>query len=235
MPDPSAVPTSVNFVGALLYDDEGNFVAISSGSILNVTQSYFPVAAKTDTGVTTPLIVAPGSTGLKVAVVGTRNVVGSYFASYGFVAGAASVQNLFSIDNPANSGRSIAIKRFGIDGVANAGTTVAFLYHLGRTFVTSSSGTVQSAQKRATTDQTPVAVCRTGQSSSYQPGSIWVYSPGIVGTLVGSMVPSLTEAVETQLEVNEIILAPNEGLAVKADTNATAWNHFGFVFWQEFV
>lgn len=221
---------------SILYDENGTPVFFQlSGSTYVAGTGLVPIGGKGDDGKMMPFLMSSGSTGLKVAVVGTRNVVGSYFASYGFVSGAASVQNVFSIDNPANSGRSIAIKRFGVDGVANAATAVVFMYHFGRTFVTSSGGTVQPSQKRATADPTAVGVCRMSQSSSYQPGSIWVYSPGIVGTLVGSMVPSLNEAVETQLEVNEIILAPNEGLAVRADTNATAWNHFGFVFWQEYV
>lgn len=233
MADPSSVPTSINFAGALLFDDKANFVAITSGSTLNVTQSYLPVMAKGDNGIATPLSIASGTVGLKVVHVGTRNIIGQFACSINLLTGAATPQNLFSIENPAASGRSVIIKRLAVDGVANATATVVFLYRVGRTNGLPSGGTTQSAQKSQSNNPSPVAVIRSSPSGSLAAGSMWVYSPGVVATLVGSIVPNIDHAVDSELEVNDVVLFPGEGLIIKADANTTAWSHFGWVVWQE--
>jgi hypothetical protein len=233
MTDPTAVPTSINFAGALLYDDKGNFVAITSGSTFNVSQSYLPVVGQADNGKATPLAMCSGSMALKVVGTSARPVYGEYSVAIPLIAGTAGAQNLFSIENPAGSGINVVVRRLGVGGVATAVANVAFVYRLGRNNTFPSSGTVLTATQRKTSDPAPVAIVRSGPAGSVT-NNMWVGSPGVIITAVGHVAanpPML--AVDALDDEGDVTLAPGEALIMVADGNDTDWRHFGFIRWQE--
>ena len=232
MTSPTAVPTSINFAGALLFDDKANFIAVTSGSTFNVSQSYLPIAVMGDNGKALPLGVASGSLALKVTQVGARPVVGEYRAATTLINGAASAQNLLSIENPTGSGKIVIVKRLGVTAVVVAVAATNFLYRLGRHNGFPTNGTTITATKRLTSDPDPVAIVRQSPGGSIT-NNMWVGSPGSVITAVGHMQPFPLCAIDTNNDIGDVILHPGEALIMLADANDTDWRHFSHVLWQE--
>lgn len=132
MPDPTSIPTSINFVGALLFDDKANFVTVTSGSVLNVTQSYVPIAGMCEDRKVLPLSLVSGSYALKVTQISARPVIGEYSAATTLINGQTVAHNLFSIENPSGSKRLVIVKRVVVSATVAAVAAVNFLYRLGR-------------------------------------------------------------------------------------------------------
>lgn len=236
MSNPSSVPTSISFAGALLFDDKANFVVVTSGSTFNVTQSYFPVAGAGDNGKALPLSIASGSLALRVSQVGSRNVIGEYGVATALITGAASAQNLLSIENPVGSGVQVIVKKMTVGGVVNAVATTIFLYRMGRNNTFPTGGTTVTATKRETDDPSPVAIVRSAPAGSIT-NTMWSAAPGVVlGTLAAtavSFVPNVLCAINSDSDTQDIVLQPGEALILLADTNTTGWRHYVTVGWQE--
>lgn len=222
----------------ILFDENGNTVQFPlSGSTFSAATGLIPNGAKADNGLAVPLMVASGSTGLKVASVGTRPILGEYKAVFGLSNGAITTQSLFSLENPSGSLRNIVVKRLHVDGVLVGAvtSTVPFLYHAARTTSMPSGGNTLNVARRSISEPAPVGIARNGPTATAVSGSLWVGCSGVVMTAVGQMQPNVGSAgaLNTDSEMNEIILQPGDGLVIKADPNTAAWRHYGFVFWQE--
>lgn len=108
----------------VLFDENGNAMQLQfSGSVFAAATGLLPNGAKSDDGKAVPLMASSGSTGLKVAVVGTRGVTGEYKAVFGLSAGAAAVQALFTLENPSGSLKNVVVKRLHVDGVLTGAVT----------------------------------------------------------------------------------------------------------------
>lgn len=233
MPDPTSVPTSINFAGALLFDDKANFIAVTSGSVANVSQSYLPVAGVCSNGKVLPLPLASGSLALKVNNVSSRPIVGEYYAATTLIAGQASAHNLFSIENPSGSGKFVIVRRMGVNGVAAAVATALFVYRMGRASVFPSGGITQPATKRLSSQPSPVAIVRASPAGGVS-DNMWTGSPGTLITAVGHVTSHpLQLALDAVDDEGDVVLAPGEALIMIADANDTDWRHFGSVRWQE--
>lgn len=206
---------------------------ISSGYI-KVTWTIGGTSSPTFTNVNATL-VPQEPTGTQ-----TKHLIGSYCASTNLVTGSGSAQNIASIENPTASVKTVIIKRLTLGGVVNAVSSTAFLYKVGRTTGVPSSGTTLTIQKRDSNDPTASAIVRSGPTATAAGGSIWVGSPGIVlgtgilgnGAAIAGTNPYFT-TLDSTLEINDIILAPGEGLLFTADANSTSWVHFSTFWWQE--
>lgn len=232
MTDPTAVPSSINFAGSLLYDDKGNFIAVTSGSTFNVTQSYLPIIGQGDNGKALPLSIASGSQGLKVTAISARNVIGEYGAATALIPGVASSQNLFSIENPVGSGKGVVVKKMIVGGVVAATATTIFLYRMGRNNSFPTGGSTVTATKRESDDPNPIAVVRSGPTGSVT-NTMWCNSPGVLVTAAGAFVSSVPAIIDSDNDFNDVLLSSGEAVIVIADTNTTNWRHFGYVYWQE--
>lgn len=232
MSDPSSVPSSINFAGSLLYDDKSNFVAIPSGSVLNVTQSYIPIVAQVDNGTAAPLSLTSGSLALKVSQISPRPISGEYSVGLTLINGSASAQNLFSIENPVASGKFVIVRKMGVGGTVAAVTTALFVYRMGRNNVFPTGGTPITATKRSSSISAPVAIVRSAPAGSVT-NNMWTSSPGTYVTAVGHMAATTYMAIDSLDDEGDILLAPGEALIMIADSNDTDWRHYGFVRWQE--
>lgn len=162
-----------------------------------------------------------------------------FFAATGLIAGAASIQNLLSIENPAPAGKqqgplTVIIRQVSPRVVANAAAATPFLVHWGRTTGLPTVGTVLTAQKRLTSDAAPQAIVRQAPTATPAAGDMGVTIPGAFVTAAGWSAPGCDDFVppyepDTQL----VVLAPGEGVVVWADANSTSWFHSVRVMWHE--
>jgi hypothetical protein len=179
---------------------------------------------------------------LKVADIGTRTVTGSYFCGTPLITGSATIQVLTTLENPFTSSRNLYLKRIEIQGTVNAVSTIQFLYRLGRT----SSGTMPSgssqlilqSQKHASADANPSGFVRYASgtiapSCSFALGDAWSSSPGVFQTAAGQFVPYILTFSAGERETSDIVIAPGEGIAIRADPNTTGWKHSVDFFWDE--
>lgn len=232
MPDPTSIPTSINFVGALLFDDKANFVTVTSGSVLNVTQSYVPIAGMCEDRKVLPLSLVSGSYALKVTQISARPVIGEYSAATTLINGQTVAHNLFSIENPSGSKRLVIVKRVVVSATVAAVAAVNFLYRLGRHNTFPSGGTTITATKRLSSDPNPVAIVRSSPAGSIT-NNMWTGSPGTLITAVSHMQPMPQFAIDTDNDNGDVVLQPGEALIMVADSNDTDWRHFGHIRWQE--
>lgn len=173
----------------------------------------------------------------QVAEVSSRTLTGVYHSAMSaFQAGAASAQNLLSIENPTGSTITVYVKRAQFMGIGNGANNVSTfpLYQLTRTTAVPTGGTTQTAQKRRTTDATPQAIVRTGPTATAASGLLWAGSPGFPqqGNRSGTA-PIQIEALRGLHEDDDITLAAGEAILFLVTTNDTNWQHLAMVSWQE--
>jgi hypothetical protein len=216
-----------------------------SGTFWQATQPVsaaslpLPTGASTETTLSSlsgkhPTALA-ASGAMKVADIGSRNVLGAYRCGSGQIAGAASTQNLLSIENPTGSGKTVAVKRIEVQGpTVTVSLTLKFLYLVGRTTGLPTVGTTLTAQKRATADATAVAVVRQGPTATAATGNMWSGTGEQLFTAVGSGNAFQNIAFGESRESDDVLLAPGEGLLVRAETNNTGYFHSVDVSWEEY-
>lgn len=221
----------------ILYDENGRQIAVSQSQ---------DVSSSNTTGI---VIAGSGSdgrahffrvendgtlhiTGSIVTSTTSRSLTGSYFCATNLITGTTSSQILFTITNPVGSGRTVYVKRAIVRGVASATSTTPFLYRLGRTVNTPTTGTLLTSQAHSTSDASSVAVLRQSPTVTLSSGSMWTGSPGILNTSAG-FAGSFQDPLNVNDELGDIVLAPSQSIAFSADANTTAWRHYGQFFWHE--
>ena len=164
---------------------------------------------------------------------------GLYLGSTDAINGSNSAQNLFSIENPISSSVNLIVKQIRVRGILTSDTTTVFSYHCGRTDGLPSGGTVLTAQKQRTSYSDANGIVRLQPIGTLAAGQIWSTTPSIP-IIIGAPLTGITAGPEFEEQVfdtiNEeenLILAPNEGLMVTVDANATTWRHTIRIYWGE--
>lgn len=163
-----------------------------------------------------------------------RAVLGAYRCGSGQIAGAASAQNLVSIENPTASGRTVYIKRIEIQGpTVTVSLTLKFLYLVGRTTGVPSAGSTLTSQKHATSDSAAVAIVRSGPTATAASGNMWTTTGEQLFTAVGAGNAFQNVGFAEGRESDDIVLAAGEGLLIRAETNNTGYFHSVDISWEE--
>lgn len=179
-----------------------------------------------------PVVIASDQSTLPVTISTVRTIVGANGSASGAIAGTAGAQNLMSIENPVGSTVNVYIKRVVVSVVSNAAATTKYQYTLGRTTAVPTGGTILGIQKKRTSFATAQAITRQAPTATAVAGSIWT-SAGMVSAANSTVLPQLLEAVNPQEEIDDIVLAPGEGLLVAATGNDTDITHSVSMTWQE--
>lgn len=179
---------------------------------------------------------AAAETGLVVRPIpqNARILVGAYRAATSLITGNAGAQNLLSIHNPNASGKNVYVRRIVITSAAVAAATVKFAYRIGRVSGSlPSGGTTLTAQKHATADATAVGVVISGPTATAATGDLWTAAGGALTTVAGQYVSVPLIAFAEGNPEDDIVLAPNEALVVRADANDADLSHVVSVVWAE--
>lgn len=161
-----------------------------------------------------------------------RNVVGKYFSTSTLINGNAVAQNLFTIENPIGSGRSIYINQIDVNGMSTANFSTPFLYSVTRLVGLPTGGTVTPAQKRKTSDLSPSAIIRQLPTATLASGALWVGSAGIVANGYTNR-PKTELSFVTEDESFEILISEGESICVVAAANSVNWRHYINIRWSE--
>jgi hypothetical protein len=215
----------------ILYDSNGREINVSDGYALVVDQRGI-ISAGIDDSNQIRFLALSDAGALKVTSTESRIIVGEYLQGTDLIPGNNVVQNLISLENPTASGRTVYINRMSINGVVNGTSNIPFLYRLRRTAALPTGGTTLTAQKRDSTDATPVGIIRRGPTATAAGGLMWSTSPGAFTNKAVS-VPNMFETVVTELVQNELVLAPGEAVLFTADANSNDWNHWINLVWTE--
>jgi hypothetical protein len=218
-------------VGKILYDGYGTPLAVLEDDTIFSDQPGLLFAGKDENGLVKFFSVT-SSGAIQTTPVASRTVVGDYYASSALITGAATEQELLTLENPAGSGRTMYVNRVEVNGVIDSRFTTAFLYRVERTSALPTGGTTLTAQLRDTSDSAAVGVVREEPTATSAAGSIWVGSPGVL-TKDGLHTNGIFQAVATFEERKEIVLAEGEAVVVVAAANSTDWEHWVTIQWNE--
>lgn len=202
--------------GVILYDANRNPMSVQNGVAIPANTNGLLVHGSDGTNARVLSIAA--SNALKIVDVGSRIVTGTYSAATSLITGSGSSQNLASIENPSASGKTVFVRRITLMSTVGAAASAKFLFHVGRTTATPSSGTTLTAQKHKTGDSSPVAIVRSVPTATAATGDIWVGTPGTqVSNAAYVGVP--LDALKGIVEFDDIQLDASEGLVVSAEAN----------------
>lgn len=169
-----------------------------------------------------------------IEVFRARSLVGAYRAATSLIGGSGSAQNLLSIHNPNGSGKNVYVRRIMITPAAIAVSNVKFAYRIGRTTGSlPSGGSTLTSQKHATADATAVAVVISAPTASADTGDLWTAAGPNYVTAASAFAPSPLIAFAEGNPEDDIVLAPNEGLLVRAEGNDTDMSHVVNIAWSE--
>lgn len=215
----------------ILYDEDGNPVAVAEGNLLESFQKGIVIAGKDDDGYVRFVSINNAGT-INVSDVGTASVSGSFYASTSLITGTVLSQNLASLANPIGSGNILRVVRVIVNGVLAGTSTTPFLYRISRTDTFPSNGTLITPQKRNTSLADVEGEVRQVPDVTKASGNIWVGSPG-TSSAGGVFNTSLQEPVQTIFERDNVILLPGEAIVVIADGNSSIWAHWVNFQWDE--
>jgi hypothetical protein len=216
----------------ILYDADGNPIAIADGDAIQYFQKGIIFAGKTDDGYASFASIA-STNALKIADVGSYTINGSYYAGSNLIPGSAATQNLFSIGNPIGSSVSIRVYRMDVRGNTTSNSSTAFLYKLRRTSGLPSGGTILSSVNRESSDPAASGIIRSAPTATATGGSLWSAAGGTYSNNAGLSLSNVHQGLMVNFERNEFVLAPGEGLVVTADANTINWTHVVNVAWNE--
>jgi hypothetical protein len=217
----------------ILYDVDGNPVAITDGDFIESFQKGIIFAGRNDDGYVTFTNIASYTGAIKTADIGTFGVVGSYYAATNLITGAAVIQNLASLENPIGSGIKIRVSRVDVRGTSNAASGTAFLYKVRRTTGLPTGGTIISSVKRDSSFGSANGIVRTGPTATSAAGAIFSGSPGTLANSYGNSANGIREAININFERDELVLSSGEGFVVTADANTISWSHIVNFIWSE--
>lgn len=216
---------------SILFNTDGYELPLKEGVSVSLNQPGLLIGAK-DSNSNNFKFLKSTNDALSVSQKPSKNILGRYFSNSGLITGAASTQNLLSIENPSGSGKSVYITQIDVNGSVSAVSSVSFLYNITRTSSLPSSGTILSSQKRKTTDTSPSAIIRENPTATASSGSIWSGFPGFAVTGFESRSKNNIAFCATD-EDYEILLLPGEGLLVNVGSNSIDWKHFVNIRWCE--
>jgi hypothetical protein len=158
----------------------------------------------------------------------------NYYAGSALVAGGAAQFALFSLDNPAGSGKIIAIKRFGIYGIASdAAASAQFIAWCTRTASVPSVGTLLVNQTGNTSQPASIAVARVSPTTTFAPGRIWTFAAGqnsvlgLGGWFNGECLSNFND------NADPFLLQPGEGIVAIINADSTGWQLSASATWSE--
>jgi hypothetical protein len=176
-----------------------------------------------------------------------RNRTGQYAASSFRTFGtAATPQNIFTIENPAASGKKIAVKKleFVVDMTVLL-ATVSPSVKLSRSTALPTGGTALTAVKWNTTDATVAGICRGGTASD---GGVATAITATAGATITSQFVDRLHTAAGFVQHREytllfelakddpFILQPGEALLVQGVLANAATTHFAVnVIWEEYI
>ena len=222
----------------ILYDADGNPVAIAQGDEIIATQKGLLAAGQNEDGYAEFLTISKYTGALKTTNVGSLDILGRYYAGSSLITGSASAQNLLTLENPAGSTTNIRLDRVIIKGYPVGTSTIGFLYSMNRTTGLPSGGTSLTIEQRLTTEPAAQGVVREQPMATAASGNFWVGSPGVFlsgggsGGPAGSASANL-ETLEARFEREEITVLPGEAIVIRAGANSTDWRHWVNISWFE--
>lgn len=218
----------------ILYDQNGNPIALSETGSISVNQKGILVAGRDEDGNVKFISVFKDTGAISVVPGTTKSSLGDFFCGTDFITGSVSSQNLLTLANPSGSNVDIRVKRVVINGIVTAASTVPFLYKISRSSNFPVSGTLVQTQKRRTLSSSSIAQVRQVPVVTKASGSMWSTSPGIVAAVGSSQVsPGAHEPLVVNLEHDEIVLTSEEAIVISAGANTADWSHWVNLYWSE--
>lgn len=214
---------------AILYDGYGEPLAKIESDVIFSDQPGVVFAGKDDDGLIR--FISLSNTGVIKTTPNERNIVGEYYAGTDLIAGSDTIQNLISLENPVVSDTNLFLSGISVGGVAVSNFTTPFLYYVTRTIGLPTDGIVLVSQKRSTSDAPPEGIVKTSPVVVSDLGALWVGSPGQVSVGISNI--NVFESLNSDLEKNEIVIAPGEAILIWAEENSNDWTHWINLRWNE--